>query len=69
MQAHIFRRLLALGPTLLLVSIILFASIRLIPGDVVDLMLAQNDIAMGQVRAQVEETLGLDEPLVVRGMR
>lgn len=69
MQAHIFRRLLALGPTLLLVSIILFASIRLIPGDVMDLMLAQNDIAMGQVRAQVEETLGLDEPLVVRGMR
>lgn len=69
MQAHIFRRLLTLGPTLLLVSIILFASIRLIPGDVVDLMLAQNDIAMGQVRAQVEETLGLDEPLVVRGMR
>ena len=60
MQAYIIRRLLALIPTLFFASIIVFSSMRLIPGDVVDLMLAQNDIATGQDRAAIEAALGLD---------
>ncbi len=66
MQAYILRRLLALVPTLIFTSIIVFASIRLIPGDVIDLMLAQNDIATGQDRAAVERALGLDKPVYVQ---
>jgi peptide/nickel transport system permease protein len=66
MQAYIVRRLLALVPTLIFTSIIVFASIRLIPGDVIDLMLAQNDIATGQDRAAVETALGLDKPVYVQ---
>ena len=66
MQAYILRRLLALVPTLIFTSIIVFASIRLIPGDVIDLMLAQNDIATGQDRAAVENALGLDKPVYVQ---
>ena len=66
MQAYIVRRLLALVPTLIFTSIIVFASIRLIPGDVIDLMLAQNDIASVQDRAAVEAALGLDEPVYVQ---
>ena len=54
MQAFILRRLLAVIPTLLFTSVIVFASIRLIPGDVVDLMLAQNDISTGIDRAVLE---------------
>ena len=50
-------------PTLLFTSVIVFASIRLIPGDVVDLMLAQNDISTGTDRAVIEAALGLDKPI------
>ncbi len=66
MQAFIVRRLLALIPTLIFTSIIVFASIRLIPGDVIDLMLAQNDIATGNDRARIEEALGFDQPIYVQ---
>ena len=63
MQAFIVRRLLAVIPTLLFTSVIVFASIRLIPGDVVDLMLAQNDISTSTDRAVIEAALGLDKPI------
>jgi len=66
MQAYLIRRLLALLPTLIFTSIIVFASIRLIPGDVIDLMLAQNDIATGQDRAKIEAALGLDQPVAMQ---
>ncbi len=64
MQAYILRRLLALVPTLALVSLIVFLSIRLIPGDVVDLMMSQNDISTGQDRAKIEAALGFDRPIL-----
>ena len=47
MYAYLVRRLLALVPTLFFASLIVFISMRLIPGDVIDLMLAQNDITTG----------------------
>ena len=64
MQVFIIRRLLAVLPTLVFTSIIVFASIRLIPGDVIDLMLAQNDISTGNDRAVIEAALGLDQPML-----
>jgi len=63
MQAYLLRRLLALVPTLVFASIIVFVSVRLIPGDVIDLMLAQNDISAAQDRAKIEAALGLDHPM------
>lgn len=66
MQAYIARRLIALLPTLFFASLIVFVSMRLIPGDVIDLMLAQNDIATGEDRARIESALGLDQPLFVQ---
>ncbi|MDA0789224.1 MAG: ABC transporter permease [Proteobacteria bacterium] len=66
MQAFIIRRLLALIPTLIFTSIIVFASIRLIPGDVIDLMLSQNDIATGNDRARIEQALGFDQPIYIQ---
>ena len=63
MQAFIVRRILALLPTILFTSVIVFASIRLIPGDVIDLMLAQNDISSDNDRAAIESSLGLDQPI------
>ncbi|MCZ6617686.1 MAG: ABC transporter permease [Gammaproteobacteria bacterium] len=69
MQAYITRRLLALLPTLIFVSLIVFFAQRLIPGDVIDLMLAQNDIATDQDRAVIEAALGLDQPIYIQYFR
>ena len=64
MGAYLARRLLALLPTLLLASIIVFVTIRLIPGDVIDLMLSQNDVAADKLsRDQLIAALGLDQPM------
>src|SRR5512140_637268 len=39
MGTYLARRLLAMVPTMVLASLIVFITIRLIPGDVIDLML------------------------------
>ena len=63
MQAYILRRLLALIPTLFFASVIVFTTVRLIPGDVIDLMLSQNDISASKMdREALMEVLGLDKP-------
>ena len=64
MGAYLARRLLALLPTMLLASLIVFITIRLIPGDVIDLMLSQNDVAADKLsRDQLVAALGLDQPV------
>ncbi len=45
------------------------SSVRLIPGDVVDLMMAQNDISAVRDRARIEAALGLDHPIHVQYFR
>ena len=64
MQAYIVRRLLALIPTLFFASLIVFVTVRLIPGDIIDMMLSQNDIAADKFsRDQLVAALGLDKPI------
>lgn len=64
MGAYVLRRLLALVPTLFIASVIVFVSVRLIPGDVIDLMLAQNDLAAeSKTREDLIAALGLDQPM------
>ncbi len=40
MRAYIIRRLLLMIPTIFLLSIMVFFMLRLIPGDVIDIMVA-----------------------------
>jgi peptide/nickel transport system permease protein len=61
--AYTVRRLLALVPTLFFASVIVFVSVRLIPGSVIDLMLANNPLAADKDRAAIEAALGLDKPI------
>ena len=69
MRAYLIRRLLLFIPTLLLLSILVFLSVRFIPGDVVDTM-ASNLLALGAGvnidRDAVERMLGLDQPAYVQ---
>ena len=40
MRAYIIRRLLLIIPTLFILTILVFLSVRFIPGDVIDVMVA-----------------------------
>ena len=48
---YVARRILALIPTLFFASLIVFFTISLIPGSVIDLMLSQNDVSAPDCRA------------------
>ncbi|MDE0449150.1 MAG: ABC transporter permease [Spirochaetaceae bacterium] len=65
MRAYIIRRLLLVIPTLFLLSIIVFLTVRFIPGDVVDAMLSEMQWEGGGDldRATLERRLGLDVPV------
>ena len=64
MKAYIIRRVLLVIPTLFILSILVFLSVRFIPGDVVDAMLGQLQSTIGRIdRAAVERRLGLDLPV------
>ena len=66
MLGYLARRLAMTIPTLLLVAIWVFALVRLIPGDPVQVMLgdAADPVQAAQLRAQ----LGLDQPIPVQFM-
>jgi len=66
MRAYIIRRLLLVVPTLLLVSIIVFFSIRLVPGDVVSIMAAELEFSTGMDTEAIRHELGLDVPAHVQ---
>lgn len=67
MSNYFIRRLASLVPTFLLASVIVFTAIRLIPGDVIDMMMAQNDIGLNvKSREQLVAALGLDKPMYIQ---
>ena len=66
MRAYIIRRLLLIIPTLFILSILVFLSVRFIPGDVIDAMLAQMEMYGGIDREALERRLGLDVPVYVQ---
>lgn len=64
MARFLARRLLLAVPILLGVSIVVFITIKLIPGDPVSTLLGPN--ATPQSRAELTSRLGLDQPLPVQ---
>ena len=71
MRAYLIRRLLLIIPTLFILTILVFLSVRFIPGDVIDAMVAE--MAMtgfakpGAIdREALERALGLDVPVHVQ---
>ncbi len=64
MRTYIIRRLLLTIPTLFLASLIIFFIIRLVPGDIIDAMIADAEVTSpGEYRAAVEKALGVDVPI------
>ena len=69
MRAYIIRRLFLVIPTLFLLTILVFLSVRFIPGDVIDAMLGRMEFGMsgGAIdREALEHRLGLDVPVHVQ---
>ena len=69
MRIYIIRRLLLMIPTIFFVSLIVFMLIRIIPGNVVDIMISQFGMAgTTQVvdRKAVEHELGWDVPFYIQ---
>jgi len=70
MRAYIIRRLLLIIPTLFFVTLIVFLSVRFIPGSVIDLMVAEMATESGlgsELTAEyVKQALGLDVPVHVQ---
>lgn len=67
MRAYIIRRILLIIPTLFLVSIVVFLSVRFIPGSVLDSMVGDMQYMSGNIdREAIERKLGLDVPVYVQ---
>ena len=64
MRAYVLRRLLVAVPSLLIASLIVFTLPRLIPGDVVQLMLEEK--AYGKDLEDLRAKLGLNRPIHVQ---
>jgi len=77
MRAYIIRRLLLIIPTVFVVSILVFFSIRLVPGDVIDQMVMQHggggsvpSVSGIEVNPEaIRHALGLDVPFHVQYAR
>ena len=64
MRAYIVRRLLLIVPTLLILTILVFLSVRFVPGDVIDAMLGKQEFLSREVdREALERMLRLDVPV------
>ena len=68
MRAYIIRRVLLVIPTLFILSILVFLSVRFLPGDAIDAMLVKAGYigGVGVDRAALEHMLGLDLPVYVQ---
>ena len=69
MRTYVIRRLLLVVPTLFLVTIVVFLVVRMIPGDVVDAMMADMvhlSPVDDELREIIRHRLGLDLPVHVQ---
>jgi peptide/nickel transport system permease protein len=67
MTTYIIRRLLLAIPTLLVIMLAVFSIIRLLPGDIVRLMVAEQNYAADETA--LRRSLGLHEPVPVQFAR
>jgi len=66
MFAYIVRRLALMLLTLLGISVIIFFLLRIVPGNIVDILFAAAGYVDPADKAALERSLGVDQPLVVQ---
>jgi peptide/nickel transport system permease protein len=70
MHKYVVRRLLMFVPTLLGASLLIFVLMRLVPGDIAEILVYQTGTESSAIQErqiqQIREELGLDRPIVVQ---
>lgn len=66
MLIYTINRLLNLIPVLLILTIVVFAFIKLLPGDIIDVLAGQEGREDPEVRAALTKEFGLDQPVYVQ---
>jgi peptide/nickel transport system permease protein len=65
MTQYIIKRVLLLVPTLLGISIFTFCLIRIVPGDVLDVMYADSPLSTEEIE-KIRDQLGMNKPIYVQ---
>jgi peptide/nickel transport system permease protein len=68
-RTYVLKRVLALVPTLIGVTILLFLMIRLIPGTIVDQLIGTEARVDESTKAAMRAFFGLDQPLYIQYLR
>lgn len=66
MRAYALRRIALIFPTLLILTMLVFLTVRLIPGDIVDAFELSIEDTTDLDREAIEAMLGLDQPIYVQ---
>ncbi len=66
MIRYLVQRLLGVAPTLFLLLLLVVVMVRMVPGDIVDIMLSEQGGARNVDREAIEKRLGIDAPLPVQ---
>lgn len=66
MTRYLIQRLLGVVPTLLLLLLLVVVMVRIVPGNIVDIMLTEQGGARNVDRQAIERRLGIDKPLPVQ---
>ena len=66
MLTYTIRRFVYLIPVLFVLTVVVFLFIQLLPGDIIDIMIGEEDIEDPEVRIALTKELGLDQPLHVQ---
>ena len=66
MLAYLIRRILHLIPVLFVLTVVVFTFVQLLPGDIIDTMIGEEDVEDPEVRAALEKEFGLNKPIYVQ---
>jgi peptide/nickel transport system permease protein len=66
MLAYIIRRIAHLIPVLFVLTVVVFAFVELLPGNIIDTLIGTEGIDDPDVRKMLEQEYGLDQPIYVR---
>ena len=66
MLTYTICRFVYLIPVLFVLTVVVFLFVQLLPGDIIDIMIGEEDIEDPEVRIALTKELGLDQPLYVQ---
>lgn len=66
MLAYTIRRFVYLIPVLFVLTVVVFLFVQLLPGNIIDIMIGEEDIEDPEIRIALTKELGLDQPLYLQ---